>query len=60
MEEKSEMEQMYESLEEIQFNMMKEQEKKKEEEEKQLEEEEDLSSLPPDPLTPYIKEEREE
>lgn len=59
-EEKSEMEQMYESLEEIQFNMMKEQEKKKEEETKQLEEEEDLSSLPPDPLTPYIKEEREE
>lgn len=59
-ENKTEMEQMYESLEEIQFNRMKEKEKQQKEEEKKLEEEEDLSDLPPDPLTPYIKEEKEE
>ena len=57
---KSEMEEMYESLAEIDFLNRKEKEQQQLEEEKKLEEEEDLSSLPPDPLTPYIKEEREE
>ena len=57
---KSEMEEMYEALAEIDFLSKKEKEKQVEEVEKKLEEEEDSSSLPPDPLTPYIKEEREE
>lgn len=57
---KTELEQMYESLEEIHFHKKKEDEKVQQEEKKIIEEEEDLSSLPEDPLTPYIKEEKEE
>ncbi len=56
---KTEMEQMYESLEEIRFLYKKEAEKEEEKQEKIIKEEEDLSSLPEDPLTPYIKEEKE-
>ena len=57
---KSEMEQMYETLEEIKFLHKKEEEKKEEIKEEIKEEEEDLSTLPPDPLTPYIEEEKED
>jgi putative phosphoesterase len=58
---KTEMEEMYESLEELHFNALKEQEKIEQEKIKQEEKDEiDLSSLEPDPLTPFIKEEREE
>lgn len=58
-EEKSEMEVIYDSLEEMIFNKRKEIEKEKEDYKKVLEEEEDLSSLPPDPLADIVKEEKE-
>ena len=59
-EDKTQMEQMYETLEEMRFRRRKEEEKKIEEKEEEIKEEEDLSSLPPDPLTPYIEEEKED
>ena len=58
--EKSQTQEMYEILENMHFLKKKEHEKEEIEKEKKKEDEEDLSKLPPDPLTPYIKEEKEE
>ena len=61
-EDKSEMQQMYESLEEIQFSRMKDKENTKQEEKDKNKQEDDnlVDELSNDPLTPYIKEEKEE
>ena len=60
-ESKTELEQMYETLEEMHFNALKEEEHHKEKQkELEKEEDEDLSIIDSDPLTPYIGEEREE